>query len=204
VRVKVIVWLRVPEVAETVTVDVPAGVVVEVGVDGVEGVAAVFAPEPPHPDNNCTATMDTRTIPIMRSHAALRFRLIKLGQKSKARRLPEPAAASFPKRPDRMCGANEAAVDATPVVTVRVVLAAAPAGVTLAGLKLQVEFAGSPEHAKVVAALKAFTGITLTMVVVDDAAPTVSALDESVSVKLGAGGVTVLMVSVWAVEVLGS
>ena len=73
---------------------------------------------------------------------------------------------------------------------VSVVVTAVPLGVTVAGLKLQVEFAGNPEQANVVAALKPLSGVTLTVVVV--VAPlAMLALDEDRdSAKPGTGAVT--------------
>lgn len=53
----------------------------------------------------------------------------------------------------------------TLLLIVRVVVeAAVPLGVTLAGLNVQFELAGRPEHAKVVAALNPLRGVTLTMI----------------------------------------
>ncbi len=45
-------------------------------------------------------------------------------------------------------------------------VAAAPLGVTLAGLKRQVESTGSPLHERLVAALKPLIGVTVTVTVV--------------------------------------
>ena len=73
---------------------------------------------------------------------------------------------------------------------VRVVVAAVPLGVTVAGLKLQVEFAGNPEQANVVAALKPLLGVMVTVVGVD-APLAMLALDEDrESVKPDTGAVT--------------
>lgn len=188
VRVKEEVCDRLPEVAVMVTVDDPAGVEVLGGV--------MDLLPPPHPENACMAPNVNRIMPNERSHAALRFRLIKLGQKSSASRAPEPARPIFVILPEcinprsaalRLSDATE---EATPVAMVRVVVTAFPLGVILAGLKLQVEFAGNPEQVKVVAALKPLSGVTVTVVVV--VAPLVMlALDEDrESVKLGIGAVT--------------
>lgn len=69
--------------------------------------------------------------------------------------------ASGRKPPEFGC----AAAEADPVVIVRVVAAAPPAGVTVAGLKAQLAPAGRPEHAKVTAELNPFVGVTVTVTV---------------------------------------
>ena len=76
------------------------------------------------------------------------------------------------------------------MVSIVSVDAAVPAlVVTLAGLKVQVVSTGKPEQAKKVAALKAFTGVMLTIEVVDWPLDMVALAGKSEIVKSG-GGVT--------------
>lgn len=72
----------------------------------------------------------------------------------------------------------------TLVAMLRVVVAAAvPLGVTVAGEKLHVEFAGSPLHAKLTAWLKPPLGVTDTLIVADAPAVTVAVDGEAPTVK---------------------
>lgn len=131
-----------------------------------------------------------------RSHAALRLRLMTPGQKSRASIAPEPARPTFAARSDDIVSFGvarwsiEATAEATPVAIVRVLVTAPALGVTLAGLKVQVEFAGNPEQAKVAARLKPLTGVTVIVVVAVAPLAMLAVAEESVSPKLGAGAVT--------------
>ena len=80
-----------------------------------------------------------------------------------------------------------------------VVDAAVPFGITVVGLKVQVELAGRPEHANVVSALNPLTGVTET-VMVAGLPPVMDPLPGlSESVKSAAGGA--LMVTAKAADV---
>jgi len=85
---------------------------------------------------------------------------------------------------------------------VTVVLAAAPAGVTVEGAKLQVTPAGRLEQANETAWLKEFTGVTVT--VADALPPGASERDAGAEAKEKSGEVTVagFTVSFSAAEVL--
>jgi hypothetical protein len=65
------------------------------------------------------------------------------------------------------------------------VVAAAPAGVTVAGAKEHVTSAGSPEQAKLTGAANPFTGVTDSVTVPWPPESTVSEAGEAPSVKLG-------------------
>jgi hypothetical protein len=86
---------------------------------------------------------------------------------------------------------------------VRVVVAAAvPLGVTVVGLKVQVELAGRPEQAKVVAAWNPLTGVTVTVIEPDAVLPlTVPLVGVRVSPKSAAGAAFTVIVSAAEVEV---
>jgi hypothetical protein len=87
--------------------------------------------------------------------------------------------------------------EATFVAIVSVVVAVlVPFGVTVVGEKAQVLKAGNPEHAKLTAWLKPFTGATLTVVVPGVPGLTVSVLGLKETVKLGASTVCVRMLDV--------
>jgi hypothetical protein len=70
-----------------------------------------------------------------------------------------------------------------------VVVAAAPAGVTVGGLKEQVIPDGSPEQAKLTAELKPFVGVTETVAVAGELVVPVPLLGLIVSAKSGTGTV---------------
>jgi hypothetical protein len=88
----------------------------------------------------------------------------------------------------------------TSLLIVRVVVeAAVPLGVTLVGLKVQVELAGRPVQAKVVAAVNPLSGVTDTVMVAGVPAETEGLLGATVRLKSAAGGALTAMES--AVEV---
>jgi len=70
---------------------------------------------------------------------------------------------------------------------VKVEVAAAPLGVTLAGLKRHVAFAGNPLQARLVAALKPLIGVTVTVMVAVLPFVTVPLVGVSEMEKSGAG-----------------
>jgi hypothetical protein len=72
-------------------------------------------------------------------------------------------------------------------VIVRVVVAALPEGVTVAGLNAHEAPAGNPEQAKLTAALNPFCGVIVSVVVPVPPALSVSELGEAANVKLGGG-----------------
>ena len=68
-------------------------------------------------------------------------------------------------------------------IVIIVVAAAVPLGVTVAGEKLHVEFAGSPLHAKLTAWLKPPLGVTDTLIAADAPAVTLAVDGETPTVK---------------------
>jgi hypothetical protein len=84
---------------------------------------------------------------------------------------------------------------------VRVVVeAAVPFGVTLVGLKVHVELAGRPEHAKVVAALNPLSGVTVTVMVAGVPAVAEPLVGVTERLKSAAGGALTVMESAEEVE----
>ena len=81
------------------------------------------------------------------------------------------------------------------MVTLRVVLAALPLGVTVDGLKLQVAPVGSPLQAKLTGELKPFTGVTVMVVCAVEPAVTVPLAGDAPIVKLGTGACTVTVIA---------
>jgi hypothetical protein len=78
-------------------------------------------------------------------------------------RLPQPAIGAS--RSEKTAPAPTTSAAVTLLLIVRVVAeAAVPFGVTLVGLKMHVELAGRPEHAKVVTALNPLSGVTVTVI----------------------------------------
>ncbi len=70
-------------------------------------------------------------------------------------------------------------------VIVNVVVAAAPDGVTVAGLNEQLAPVGNPEQAKLTAALKPFCGVTVSVVVSVPPGLRLSEVGKAANVKLG-------------------
>ena len=140
VSMRVVVWDSDPEVAATVTVDMTGG-----GEDTTEDA-------PPQPLSRLRpATLSKSSTNIC-----------------KRRRLFQPKQHSATARTDPGKSGRElrwsAAVVAA-VVTVSVVEATPPDGVTIGGAKLHEAPAGNPEQAKETAELKPFSGVTETVVV---------------------------------------
>ncbi len=81
------------------------------------------------------------------------------------------------------------------MVTLRVVLAALPLGVTVDGLKLQVAPVGSPLQAKLTGELKPFSGVTVIVVCAVEPAVTVPVAGDALSVKLGTDACTVTVIA---------
>jgi len=116
----------------------------------------------------------------VRNQVLPRFWLRRPGQNRTARTAPNSASPSLFGKASAVCT----------LVSIVSVDAAVPAlVVTLAGLKVQVVSTGKPEQAKKVAALKAFTGVMLTIEVVDWPLDMVALAGKSEIVKSG-GGVT--------------
>ena len=142
-----------PDVAVTVTVYVPAVVFF------------VFTPQPVMPAV-ARAAANTTTLTVS-NFLSLRFFHPASGRRRSEATAPAIAmgcGACVPESSvpfEARCMAAAAAF--TSVAIVRVEVAAAPLGVTLAGLNEQVEKLGSPLHARFVAALKPFVGVTVTV-----------------------------------------
>lgn len=115
----------------------------------------------------------------------LRFRRPTIGISSNVNELPARTTAAF----------------TLLWIVIVVVEAAVPFGVTVAGLKEHVEFAGRFEHVKVVAALKPFTGVTVTVVVAGVPAVTDALAGETESVKSAGSGVLTVIETVDEVDV---
>jgi hypothetical protein len=143
----------------------------------------------PHPEIARIDNRDKKTSPTVRSQVLRRFWLGRAGQNRTARTAPNSASPSFFAGASAVC---------TLVSIVSVDITVPEVGVTLAGLKLQVVYTGKPEQAKNVGALKAFTGMILTIEVVDWPLGMVTLPGESKIVKSG-GGVTTT-VTVFDVE----
>ena len=69
---------------------------------------------------------------------------------------------------------------------VNTVVTAAPEGVRVAGLKEQVAPAGSPEHAKLIAELKPYSGVAVSVMV--PWVPALSVTDPGVACKVNVDG----------------
>jgi len=108
-----------------------------------------------------------------------------------------PAKATFPMLLPTGMDSTFAVPDLVVIVIVDV--AGAPFGETDDGLKLHEAVVGSPEHAKFVAVLNPFIGVTDTVTVAELPAAIVPLEGETDTVKSGAGGA--VMVTVTATEV---
>ena len=133
-----------PEVALTVTLNVPAGVPVTGGGGG--GV------EPPHDAIAKTVAISIRSMQAVRT---LRFLREALPRNTIPRKPMLAKAASVVP----LSGRAEA-VERAVVLTVSVVLAALPFGVNVGGLNPQLEAAGSPVQAKLMVPVKPPCGVT--------------------------------------------
>jgi hypothetical protein len=155
--VRVALCCSEPDVAVTVTNTVCAG-----------------EDDPPHPVKQVTpkaANASSRNVCAQR----------RFFQPSQQR----PAASGTPgKSGPELCRTSAIAAE---VEIVRVVVAAAPAGITLAGEKLHDAPDGSPEQLNETAEANPFCGVMDTVVVPLDPDATVSAVGESETLKSGAG-----------------
>ena len=149
---KVVPWEREPDVAVTVTVYWPGGVLLVVPVP--------LDPLPPHPEVACIAIKVRAIMPSVRKGKFLRFRPMRVGQKRSASNVPGPSQGGRP--PWKGVRRSIEAV-CTLVAMVSIDVAAEPLGVTAAGLKVQDANAGSPEQVREVDAAKALTGVMLTV-----------------------------------------
>jgi hypothetical protein len=151
--------------------DPDAAVTVIVEVTGWIGTPTCEDPDPPHPE---TRLKPTTAAARPRSIGKRRF----LQPKQQIARASEEPEKNGLKRRSRAALAAE-------VATVTVVEAAAPDGVTVAGAKLQDAPDGSPEHVNVTAALKPFTGVTVSVAVPLCPAATVNAAGDAAIEKSG-------------------
>ena len=133
-----------PEVALTVTVNVPAGVPVTGGGGGGE--------PPPQEAIAKTATASSKSMQVIRT---LRFLRVALPRKTIPRKPNVARAASVVP----FSGCTEA-VERAVVLTVSVVLAALPFGVKAGGLNPQLEAPGNPLQAKLMVPVKPPCGAT--------------------------------------------
>jgi len=185
--VKVAGWLRLPATAVTVTVVVPFGVV---------------APPPPPPLLLLLPPQPDIAIPSAAISVSPNIHPFQLRRKRtsplRPRRTRDSSVPVDPRvvRPVNGAGCVSDAV-ATSVATVSVVEATlVPFGVTVAGEKVQVLLAGSPEQEKLTCWLKPSAGVTLTVVFPDVPAVTVTVVGLKLTVKLGVPTVCVRAVDV--------
>ena len=166
--VKVVVCDVEPAVAVIVTVEVPAGVPVLPPV--------LDEPElPPHPANPRTATARTQT-EASTSKRNAGFHSVAAHQApsiASASNRTKTAASSKAGSVHRRSRIGENIALRAVVLIVSVVVAAAPLGVTVAGLNEHDADCGSPEHVKLVAAANPPDGVTVIVDVAELPAATV-------------------------------
>lgn len=163
----------------TLTFDWPAGVFG--GGGGAEG-----DDDELHPQIACppTASNTANTNPRKR----LRLPTATHGQSRTASNETDPSISPLLTRlPSPGPSSPETEATFTSVAIVIIVVAAAPFGVTLAGEKVQLAYAGRPLHANAVDAENVPTGVTLTVTLAEDPAAIVALAEESDSEKSGAG-----------------
>jgi hypothetical protein len=178
------VWLVDPEVAVTVTVDVP---------EGVPGFEVPPPPPPPLPPQPRKAPPRTRaqTSTNQRFQRATRL----TPGISNSNKLPSAKSPVMPARWIPLCTDDCAAV----VVMVKVVVTALAPGVTVAGAKVQVASEGRPLQAKVTGCAKPPAGVTETVVV--PVAPAVMDRVAGLALIENEGGTAACTVTVTGVEV---
>ena len=114
-------------------------------------------------------------------------------------RLHQPAIGAS--RSEKTAPALAASAAVTLLLIVRAVVeAAVPFGVTLVGLKMHVELAGRPEHAKVVTALNPLSGVTVTAIAAGVPAVADPLVGVTERLKSAAGGAFTVMGSAEEVE----
>jgi hypothetical protein len=140
-----------------------------------------------HPQIACppTARSSTKTNP---RKCLFRLPSANHGQNRTASNATDPGISPrLPRLPNPSPSPSGTDATFTSVAIVIVVVAAAPFGVTLAGEKVQLAYAGRPLHAKEVDPENVPTGVTVTVTLAEDPAAIVALVEESESEKSGAG-----------------
>jgi hypothetical protein len=167
--------LTVSETEVVCTALADVAVIVTVDVTGVEPEPPPLPPPVPPPPQPKVSPSPTRMAARMTYCGPRRFFLIKRHR---------PTAKAVNGRNGR----EFEAVELEPAEIVSEMLAAAPEGVTVVGLKEQVAPAGSPEQAKVTVALNAYIGVTVSETVPEAPDPMAREEGETPRVKFGGGG----------------
>jgi hypothetical protein len=174
-----------PEVAVTVMMEVPLGVVF---------------PEPPQPVIEKTA-ITSRVMPSCMYHQILRRRRNSVNPRTAPP--PRNARALVPPAPWNFAGSDGrlSAAVLTLVAIVKVAVdALVPLGVTEVGLMLQLACCGAPEQARVTAWLNPPAGVTLIVDVALLPFETVPVVGERLRVKLGVTAALTVMVTAAEVD----
>lgn len=161
----------VADVAVTVTVDVT----------GVDPEPPPVLPPPLLPPQPKVSTSPVRAAISMTYCSPRRFFLIKTHR---------PTARAVNGRNGRESGRKAAECGLVEIVST--VVAAAPEGVTVVGLKEQVAPAGNPEQAKLTAELKPYWGVTESVTVPEAPDLTVKEEGETPNVKFGGGALAIV------------
>lgn len=171
-----------PDVAVIVIVESPAGVFGEVGPVEPDD-------EPPHPERAWHTANARTTAPIERRITLLRLRPAKPGQIRSASKPSDATAASARSLPPGLCPSPFTTTVSVPFTSVAIVITAvtaAPFGVTLAGAKVQVVYAGRPLHVSDTDVENAPVGVTVIVTLVEDPAEIAALPGEAESEKSGA------------------